>query len=272
MSESIILRIPASAIQDQAEAGARAIAATRFAAHVARPEGTPKGALIVIHEIWGLVDHITDIADRFAAEGYLVLAPDLLSSIGIEAHIGLELNAIMKSRDEKVRSEGQPRLRAAFAGLAVPEFAAWALAALGASVDYLAAQPGIDGRIAVTGFCFGGSYSFALAASDPRIRAAVPFYGAPPEAAAVSKIAGPVLAFYGENDTNLMASLPGVTDAMRAAGIDFTAKVYENAGHAFFNDTNPFMYREDAAADSWRRTLDFLDEALARSPPDRPCI
>jgi carboxymethylenebutenolidase len=216
----------------------------------------------VIHEVWGLVDHITDIADRFAAEGYLVLAPDLLSSIGIEAHIGLELNAIMKSQDEKVRTEGQPRLRAAFASLNVPEFAAWALAALGASVDYLAAQPGIDGRIAVTGFCFGGSYSFALAAADPRVRAAVPFYGAPPEGTSVAAIAGPVLAFYGEDDENLIRSLPEVTAAMQAGGVDFTAKVYDHAAHAFFNDTNPFAYRPDAAADAWRRTLDFLAEAL----------
>jgi carboxymethylenebutenolidase len=144
----------------------------------------------------------------------------------------------------------------------VPEFGAWAIAALGASVDYLADQPGVDGRIAVTGFCFGGSYSFALAAADRRIRAAVPFYGSPPQITSVSTIACPVLAFYGETDARLMDSLPEVTAAMQSAGVDFTAKVYGNAGHAFFNDTNPFMYRPDAAADSWRRTLAFLDTAL----------
>lgn len=263
MSELITLPLPAAAIRGAADAGENRIDATEFEAYIARPEGPPRGALIVIHEVWGLVDHIKDIADRFASEGYLVLAPDLLSSIGIEAHIGLELNAIMKSPDEKVRTEGQPRLRTAFASLNVPEFAAWAIAALGVSVDYLADQPGIQGRIAVTGFCFGGSYSFALAAADQRIRAAVPFYGAPPEGAAVSKIAAPVLAFYGETDEKLIQSLPEVTAAMQAAGVDFTAKVYENAGHAFFNDTNPFAYRADAAADSWRRTLDFLAATVA---------
>ncbi|QNE46504.1 dienelactone hydrolase family protein [Glaciihabitans sp. INWT7] len=262
-SETITLPIPAATVTAQAAAGERGVTATEFSAYVTHPEGAPKGALVVIHEVWGLVEHITGIADRFAAEGYLVIAPDLMSSIGIEAQVGLELNAIMKSTDDKVRSEGQPRLRAAFAGMNAPEFGAWALAALGESVDYLEQQPGIEGRIAVTGFCFGGSYSFALAAADSRIRAAVPFYGAPPQIETVAHIAGPVLAFYGRTDTNLIDSLPEVTAAMQAAGIDFTSHVYEDAGHAFFNDTNAFMYRADAAADSWQRTLAFLNGALA---------
>lgn len=261
-SQMITLPVPPATIAAQASARDRGVTATEFSAYVARPEGAQKGALVVIHEIWGLVEHITGIADRFAAKGYLVIAPDLLSSIGIEAQVGLELNAIMTSTDEEVRSEGQPRLRAAFSSINVPEFGAWAVSALGASVDYLADQPGVDGRIAVAGFCFGGSYSFAIAAADHRIRAAVPFYGAPPESTNVSKIAGPVLAFYGETDRALIDSLPEVTAAMQAAGIDFTPKVYENAGHAFFNDTNAFMYRADAAADSWTRTLAFLDQAL----------
>jgi carboxymethylenebutenolidase len=262
VSETITLPIPAATSAAQASAGERGVTSTEFSAYVVHPAGAPKGALVLIHEIWGLVEHITGIADRFAAEGYLVIAPDLMSSIGIEAQVGLELNAIMKSTDEKVRSEGQPRLRAAFSGMNAPEFGAWALAALGECVDYLALQPGVEDRIAVTGFCFGGSYSFALAAADRRIRAVVPFYGAPPETESVSRIAGPVLAFYGDADTKLIDSLPEVTAAMQASRIDFTAKVYVNAGHAFFNDTNASTYRADAAADSWRRTLTFLDEAL----------
>lgn len=272
MSEMITLPVPppaAATPQAQPEPAGegivdRSVAATDFTAYIAEPTGAPRGALIVIHEVWGLVDHIKDIADRFAAEGYLVLAPDLLSAIGIDAQIGIELGEIMKSTDERVRSEGQPRLRAAFASLGVPEYSAWALAALHQCVDYLADRPGIDGRIAVTGFCFGGTYSFALAAADPRIRAAVPFYGAPPESSDVSKITAPVLAFYGETDANLIASLPDVTAALQGAGVDFTAKVYENAGHAFFNDTNEFMYRQEPAADSWTRTLDFLATAIDR--------
>ncbi|HAM25735.1 MAG TPA: dienelactone hydrolase family protein [Microbacteriaceae bacterium] len=238
-----------------------------FDAYLARPTlapgASPKGALVLVHEIWGLVDHIRGIADRLAAEGYLVLAPDILSEVGIRPEIGLELNAIMTSPDERVRSEGQPRLRDAFAPMRAPEYARWAIAALVDCVDYLAEQPGIDGRIGVTGFCFGGSYSFALAAADPRIRVVVPFYGAPPELSDVPKIAGVVRAFYGENDPSLMGRLPEVAAAMQSAGVDFVAKVYEGAGHAFFNDTNSLAYRPEAAADAWTRTLAILDEHLA---------
>ncbi|MCU1558221.1 MAG: dienelactone hydrolase family protein [Microbacteriaceae bacterium] len=234
-----------------------------FPAYIARPDGDPKGGLIVIHEIWGLVDHIMAVADRFAAEGYLVVAPDLLSSVGIEAQVGAELSAIMRSPDERVRTEGQPRLRDAFAPIQAPEYGTWAVTALRSSVDFLAAQTGIDGRIGVVGFCFGGSYSFALAVADPRVRAAVPFYGAPPDLADVAKVTAPILAIYGEDDQRLMDSLPEVTAAMQAAGVRFSRQIYEGAGHAFFNDANPHAYRPDAAADAWRRTLEFLGAELA---------
>jgi carboxymethylenebutenolidase len=236
-------------------------------AYVARPpaavnNGAPKGGLIVIHEIWGLVDHIKDVADRFAAEGYLVIAPDLLSKVGITPQLGIELLEIRFSPDEKVRSEGQPKLRDAFSVMRAPEYAAWAVPALQKCVDYLEEQPGTDGGIAVTGFCFGGSYSFALAAADSRIAAAVPFYGQPPESSEVKNIACPVLAFYGETDESLIETLPAVTAAMTDAGVDFTSKVYDGTGHAFFNDTNPHTYNAEIASDAWERSLAFLDAAV----------
>jgi carboxymethylenebutenolidase len=121
----------------------------------------------------------------------------------------------------------------------------------------------VDGRIGVLGFCFGGSYSFALAAADSRIRSAVPFYGQPPETADLATLDCPVLAFYGAHDENLMKSLPEVTERMRDAGVQFASHVYEDAGHAFFNDTNGVMYRADAAADAWARSIEFLRGTLA---------
>jgi carboxymethylenebutenolidase len=228
------------------------------------PSRAPRGALIVIHEIWGLVEHIKQVADRFAAEGYLVLAPDLLSEVGIDAHVGAELQAIMQNPDPEKRNAGQPLLREKMAPLQAPEYAAFAVDALKRSVDYLARQPGIGGRIAVTGFCFGGTYAFALAAADSRVRAVVPFYGSPPALDEVGAIKAPVLALYGANDDRLMGSLPEVTTAMTDAGVDFTTKVYEGAGHAFFNDTNPFSYNAEVAADAWSTVLDFLERSLAR--------
>lgn len=234
-----------------------------LAAYRADPVGEVRGAVIVIHEIWGLVDHIKGIADRFAAEGYIAIAPDLLTGVGIPPEVGLQLAPLMFEPDEAKRTAAQPLLREKLAPLNSPGFGTWAVDALVTVVDYLEQQDGVDGRIAVSGFCFGGTYSFALAAADPRIRAAVPFYGQPPEATKIENIACPVLALYGELDPNLMAGLPQVVAAMEENTIDFQYKVYEGARHAFFNDTNSITYDSDAAADAWGRTTAFLVESLA---------
>jgi carboxymethylenebutenolidase len=231
-------------------------------AYRADPQGTPKGGLIVIHEIWGLVEHIKGVADRFAAEGYLAIAPDILGVIGLDGIVGAELHAAMQSPDESIRLAAQPRLRDATSPMRTPEFAAGAVASLKKVVDYLEAQPGVDGRIAVSGFCFGGTYSFALAAADPRVRAAAPWYGTAPGPDALPGIACPVLAIYGSEDANLMNGLPAVTEAMADAGVDFTPKVYEGAKHAFFNDTGA-NYDAAAAADAWPLVLEFLERSLA---------
>jgi carboxymethylenebutenolidase len=237
-----------------------------FSAYVATPAGPVRGGLVVIHEIWGLVDHITDVADRFAAEGYLAVAPDLLSRVGLAPAVGAELLRLRTSADPDERTRVQPMLREKMAPLQAPEYARWAVEALRHTVDYLAGRPGVADRVGVVGFCFGGSYSFALAAADARISVAVPFYGSPPEQTEIAAIGCPVLAFYGDRDQRLMDSLPGVTEAMTAAGIDFTAKVYPGVGHAFFNDTNPQTYDATAAEDAWKRTLIAMDSRLAASP------
>ena len=231
----------------------------------AEPTVPPRGALVLIHEIWGLVPHIRDVADRYAAEGYLVLAPDLLSDAGITPEVGAELAALRDEPDEEKRLAGQVILREKLAATHEPAFAAEAVTKLRLVVDALAAEPGIGGRIAVTGFCFGGTHSFALAAADPRVRAAVPFYGTAP--ADVARIACPVLALYGEDDPRIMTTLPQTQKDMTDAGVAFTAKVYPGARHAFFNDTNATSYDPVAAADAWALALAFLarhlDPALA---------
>ena len=232
-------------------------------AYRADPEGTPRGGLVLIHEIWGLVDHIKNLADRFAAEGYLVVAPDILSRIGIEPDVGLDLFSRMLSPDEATRLEVQPKLRELLAPSRSPEYAADAITSLKSVVDYLEEQPGVDGRIAVTGYCFGGTYSFALAAADPRISAALPWYGTAPSPESMGSIACPVLALYGGVDEALISALPDVTRSMADAGVDFTSHVYDGAKHAFFNDTS-INYDPAAAADAWPRALSFLERSLAR--------
>ena len=230
-------------------------------AYRAAPAGAPRGGIILIHEIWGLVPHITGVADRFASEGYVVLAPDLLSGVGVTPKLGAELHTLMADPDEARRTAAQPLFREAMAPIRAPGFAAPAIVQLRKAVDALAAEPGVDGRIAVVGFCFGGTYSFALAAADDRVRAAVPYYGTAPAPDRIADIACPVLAIYGAHDPALMDALPGVRAEMAAAGVDFTDHVYPDAAHAFFNDTGS-RYRPDDAADAWARTLAFLGDSL----------
>ncbi|GAB3923087.1 hypothetical protein GCM10011575_00450 [Microlunatus endophyticus] len=240
---------------------AQAEAGSEVDVYKAVPTGEIKGGLIVIHEIWGLVDHIKDVADRFAAQGYVAYAPDILSKAGITPQAGKELSELVSHPDEKVRVAAQPRFRELMAPAQDPAYGAWAVGALSAVVDDLAAQPGVDGRIGVVGYCFGGSYSFALAATDDRIKAAVPYYGAPPDQISVANITCPVLAIYGEDDERLISGLPEVTKRLQDAGVDFTSKVYPGAGHAFFNDTSS-RYDAEAAADAWTLTLDFFARHL----------
>jgi carboxymethylenebutenolidase len=232
-----------------------------FDVYVARPEGVPRAGLVLIHEIWGLVDHIKDVADRFAAQGYLVAAPDVLSHGGVGPALGAELFALMNDPDEAIRVAAQPRMRDAMSEMRSPDYAAWAVGALRALVDWLEAQDGVAGRIGAVGFCFGGTYTYLLAASDDRIRAAVPFYGTAPRPERIPDISASVLALYGQQDPALIDALPDVRERMTEAGVDFETVVYPEAGHAFFNDTGS-RYRAGAAADAWQRTLSFLGEQL----------
>ncbi len=226
--------------------------------------GGPRGAVIVIEEIWGLVDHVKDVADRVAAQGYVAVAPDLLGHVGLTPEVGERLFALMFNGTEADRLAAQPEMRAATSPSRQPEFAEWAVPALRAVVDDLADEPGVHGRVAVMGFCFGGTYTYALAAAEPRLRAAIPFYGHFPESADPASIACPILAFYGEQDHGSTDSVPELEALMTRAGVDFTARVYHGVGHAFFNDTSPSRYNAEVAADAWERVLAFLDAHLAR--------
>ncbi|HEY5221406.1 MAG TPA: dienelactone hydrolase family protein [Candidatus Paceibacterota bacterium] len=222
-------------------------------------DGKKHPGLILIEEIWGVDDHIKSVADRFAAEGYSVLSPELLPE-GLLAMLTPQLQKDLF--DPEKRNETQPKLRAAMEPMSQPEYASGALATLKACVDYLLADSHVDGNIGVLGFCFGGTYSFHLAAHDPRVKAAVPFYGHPPTDAEIPNIACPILAFYGDQDANLMQSLPAFKENMEKAGKSFEAVVYPGAGHAFFNDTNARAYNREAALDAWGKALAFLKAEL----------
>jgi carboxymethylenebutenolidase len=232
-----------------------------FPVYRAEPDGEPKGALIVIHEVWGLTDHIKNVADRFAAEGYLVLAPNLISDVDIERHMTPDMPKDLFN--PKTRNAVQPKLREIMAPIQTDEFAEQTTQKLVTLFEQLSAEPGIDGRVGVVGYCFGGTYSFRLAVHEPRLKAAVPFYGhANFSSEQLKQITCPILALYGENDQNLMSALPRLKENMQAARVDFEVVAYPDCGHAFFNDTNPFAYNEAAAKDAWPKTLHFLEEHL----------
>ncbi|MGH7234506.1 MAG: dienelactone hydrolase family protein [Candidatus Saccharimonadales bacterium] len=234
----------------------------KFGVYLARPEGQVKGAIIVIHEVWGLVDHIKSVADRYAAEGYVALAPDLLSETDITSHATPELQEDLFNPEK--RNLAQTKMRSLMAPMQEPDFASKTLAKLEVCFDYLYNPPEVKRQVAVTGFCFGGSYSYSLALEEPRLKLAMPFYGhVTTDVAELAKIKCPVRAFYGQNDERLIDGLDELKTAMESAGVNFEAKVYPDCGHAFFNDTNKFAYNENAAADAWSRALDLLSQYLA---------
>jgi len=204
--------------------------------YVARPgKGTP--GVIVLQEWWGLVPHIKDVAGRFAAQGYVALAPDLYH--GKSTVEAAEAEHLMKGLDW---------------GRAAKEIAG--------AVRHLRQSEGAT-RVGVVGFCMGGALTI-IAATQPGVDAYVSFYGFPPAGAApVEKITAPGLIFFGEQEE--FFSVPNAkafAEAQRKRGYLAEVIVYPGAGHAFFNDTRPEAYRKDAANDAWRRTLDHFGRHL----------
>lgn len=231
----------------------------KIPAYIVHPKAEAKAAIIVIHEVWGLNDHIKSVADHLASAGYVALAPDLLSIAKVDTS---SLQGMQEALfDPEKRNSIQPKLRELMAPIQNPEFGQQTGVRLKACFDYLYALPEARQKVAVTGFCFGGSYSFKLAALEPRLLAAIPYYGhAETDDSVLQQIKCLVLAFYGGEDERLTEQLPDLIKAMDRANVDFSYKVYPSCGHAFFNDTNRFAYNESAAKDSWQRLLSTLDQ------------
>jgi carboxymethylenebutenolidase len=228
--------------------------------YIACKDNAPQPTVILIHEVWGLNDHIRQIANRLCAEGFMVLAPDLLSGAEMEKVLNPDLQKVIFDEKEKLRH--QVEIRRMWSPLKSPEFAKETLQKLETCFDYLLSSDSA-GKIGVMGFCFGGTYSFNLAINQPELMAAVPFYGHfdhPDEE--LERIMCPILAFYGEKDTGLTKGLTELKRRMKQAGKDFDYKVYPNCGHAFFNSTNPLTYNKQAAEDSWQKAIKFLKTHL----------
>lgn len=197
----------------------------------------PFPGVLVIHENRGLNEHTRDVARRFAIEGFVALAPDALARLGGAA--------AMESPDAA---------RTAIGTLAPDQIQA----DLNAALDYLDAQTNVaKGALGSVGFCWGGARSFNLALNNDKLRAAVVFYGSAPPLDELKNIKAPVLGLYGETDERITSKVPEVAQAMKDADKPFDYKIYQGAGHAFFNDTGE-RYDPRAAADAWPRAIEFL--------------
>ena len=184
-------------------------------AFVVYPEVKSKApAVLVIHEIFGLTDWAREVTDEVAAAGYVAIAPDLLSGFGPKGGGSDEFSG----DDDRVK---------AVSGLNSDVITG----DLNATADYVKKLPSVNGKLAVTGFCWGGGQSFRFATNRHDLSAAFVFYGPPPKE--VSAITAPVYGFYGGNDSRIDATIPDTVEAMKKAGKKYDPVTYEGAGHGF---------------------------------------
>ncbi len=234
-------------------------------AYLTIPQKMPifKGAVIIVHELWGLTDHIKRVADKVAAQGYFVLAPNLYSNRKTEQKLSEELQVVLFEDSEQARYAAQPKLRALIAPTRTPQFVSVALNQLASCFEYMYNQPLVHQKVAVIGYGLGGTFAYSMAIREPRLKGAMPFYG---HATSISPelrhIACPILAVYGGKDANLLSELDRLAPRMRQAGVDFEPIIYEQAGHGFFNDDNAYSYDKNASEDAWRRMANFLHDNL----------
>jgi carboxymethylenebutenolidase len=208
-------------------------------AYLARPKGSDKlPGVIVIHQNRGLNPHIADVARRVALAGYVALAPDFMSPLG----------GTPADEDEAMKDFPKVQVSVAVADAVK-------------AVTYLKSRPDVTGKIGVVGFCWGGGMVNRLAVSAPDLGAGVAYYGIAPPLDKVPNIKAALLLHYGALDDRVNATRPGYEEALKKAGVSYTAYAYEGANHAFNDDTGA-RYNEAAAKLAWQRTLDFFTARL----------
>jgi carboxymethylenebutenolidase len=214
---------------------------------IAFPEVKEKAtAVVVIHEIFGLSDWVRGVADQLAEAGYIAIAPDLLSGTAPGGGGTAELGS-------------GDAVRKAIASLPPDQITA----DLNAVAQYVAKLPANNGKVAVGGFCWGGTQTFRFATNNKEIKAAFPFYGSGPEKEEdIARVNCPVHGFYGGNDARVNASIPMSTELMKKAGKTYEPVTYDGAGHGFMRagedpkDTNEA--NKKAREEAWKRWKDLL--------------
>jgi len=200
-------------------------------------------AVVVIHENRGLNPHIEDVARRLALEGFLALAPDLLSLVG-----GTPPN-------EDAARELHPKMDRE-----------QAIAASVAAVSFLQKHAESTGKVGAVGFCFGGGVVNRMATDSPDLVAGVPYYGVQPPADKVPAIKAALLLQYAETDENINKGIAAYEAALKANNKPYTVYSYPGTQHAFNNDTGAARYNKQAADLAWERTVAFFKEKLGAPP------
>lgn len=209
--------------------------------YLVQPSGQgPFPTVLVIHENRGLNPYIEDVARRAAAEGFLALAPDGLSPVGGYPGNDDDGRALQAGLDQgKLRTDMLNGAR------------------------FLKTQAASNGKLAVTGFCWGGSTTNYLAtALGAELQAAAPFYGAAADTAAVASIKAPVQVHYAENDSRINAMWPAYEAALKANAVRYEMHMYAGTQHGFHNNSTP-RYHEASAKLAWERTIAFFKANLA---------
>lgn len=213
-------------------------------AFVVYPETKGKSPVVIlIHEIFGLSDWAREMSDELAAQGFIVVAPDLLSGFGPSG------SGSSGFSDQEARVKAVSALD--------PD---GVLADLDAAADYAKHLPASNGKIATIGFCWGGAKSFAFATHRKDLSAALVFYGSGP--ADVTAITAPVYGFYAGNDARIGATLPATTAAMKAAGKTYEPVTYDGAGHGFMragqDPSNTVPANKTAREQAFARVVELL--------------
>lgn len=228
-------RITAQAVEVKAPDGSGLIG------YLARPKVDGRyGAVLVIHENRGLLEHIKDVTRRFATAGFAAIGVDLLSRQGGAAQLGDGYSGQLGNRP-------------------VPEM----VKDLNAALDHLRAQAYVDRqKIAAIGFCFGGGMVWNLLASGADVRAAAPYYGpAPSQLDALGTQKAAVYAVYAGEDARITESAPRIEEQLKRSGKAYKINVFPGVGHAFHNDTGA-RYNAAQAQQAWVGTIDWFRQQL----------
>jgi carboxymethylenebutenolidase len=207
-------------------------------AHVALPESESSAVVILIQEWWGINDHVRDLCARYAREGYTAVAPDLYR--GKVTKDAAEASRLMH---ELKTEDGMQTISAA----------------LSAVRSRYNAE-----RVGITGYCMGGSFALRAACELHELAAAAPFYGDIPEEKTLAQLTVPTLFIAGARDNWITPEkVNELKEAAHKHNLPVEVVTYD-ADHAFFNDTRPEVYNPEAAADAWRRVLNFFDGLLRK--------